>query len=167
MRFITVFGILCALTWQAKADINVSFQEGAPKDRFTITNAGTCDIGPAQISIDLSGSEYGLIFDVTSEGAGVEVFQPFEITSGRDNLSTVPEVKDGDDSITLKLSGLKPNQTFAFTIDVDDTKKSREITVTNGELQGASVVVKTEKAVLSAPFRENASATVALSSCGA
>ncbi|MGI9371639.1 MAG: aggregation factor core [Hyphomicrobiales bacterium] len=152
---------------KAQADLNIRFDEGAPKDRFTITNFGACDIGPTSISIDLSGSTFGLVFDVTAKGAGVEVFQPFEVTIGRENLSKIPMVKDGDNIIKLDLTGLKSKESFAFTIDVDDTKKSREITVSNSELQGAKVVAKDQKQTISAPFQENASATLELSSCGA
>jgi len=63
---------LCATP--AFADIEVTFLESAPKDRFTFTNTGACDLGPAVLSLDLAGSAAGLIFDTSGAGAGVEVF---------------------------------------------------------------------------------------------
>ena len=87
------------------ASIQVRFDEGAPKDRFTIENAGNCDLGSTVISIDLSGSPHGLIFDVTGKGAGVQVFQPFELVNGGENLRKIPIVKDGDDQVTLEFVG--------------------------------------------------------------
>ena len=63
----------------AAADIVVRFDEGAPKDSFTITNADNCALPLTAITIDLAGSAAGLIFDVTGSGAGVSVFQPFQL----------------------------------------------------------------------------------------
>ncbi|MEO1695473.1 MAG: aggregation factor core, partial [Pseudomonadota bacterium] len=61
---------LCALVaaTPARADLEVRFDEGAPKDRFTVENTSGCAIGAAQITIDLSGSPFGLIFDTTGSG---------------------------------------------------------------------------------------------------
>ena len=58
----------------AFADITVTFAEGAPTDRFTIAANDSCVTGPVQMTIDLSESDAGLVFDVTAAGAGVEVF---------------------------------------------------------------------------------------------
>ena len=62
-----------------QADIVVNFVESAPKDRFVIENTGECEFENLVVEIDLSGSAGGLIFDTTATGAGVEVFQPFEV----------------------------------------------------------------------------------------
>ncbi|MEP0940518.1 MAG: aggregation factor core [Rhizobiaceae bacterium] len=149
----------------AIADVKVQFLEGAPKDRFVITNMGSCDLGTAQVSIDLSGSPYGLIFDVTSSGAGVEVFQPLEFTSGADLLANKPRVKDGDNNISLKLKGLKARSSVSFTIDVDDTANSREITVSDSEFMGASTSWKTDASVKMAEFGANSEAIISLPNC--
>jgi hypothetical protein len=38
-----------------------------------------CATGPFDLTIDLAGSPSNLIFDITDDGAGVEVFQPCEL----------------------------------------------------------------------------------------
>ena len=85
-----------ALSSPATADLQVEFVEGAPKDRFVFTNVGDCALGAGQFEIDFVNSSAGLIFDVTNEGAGVEVFQPFEITVGAEYLTSQPLITDGD-----------------------------------------------------------------------
>ena len=42
MTRLALAGLLCALPLTALADIRVEFREGAPKDRFVITNTGAC-----------------------------------------------------------------------------------------------------------------------------
>ena len=78
------------------ADLEVQFIEGAPKDRFVITNVSDCALTAGQFKIDFTTSNAGLIFDVAEAGAGVEVFQPFEVTAGVHNLVTQPSIVDGD-----------------------------------------------------------------------
>jgi hypothetical protein len=121
------------------ADVRVQFLEGAPKDRFIITNEGTCDIGRADLVIDFAETNAGLIFDVSGSGAGVEVFQPFQVTEGADLLAGLPTVSDGDRTATLSIQSLGGNQKIAFTIDVDDTTGARSITVSGDEMNGAMV----------------------------
>ncbi len=165
MRFTLAAILLIALHSPTLADLQVRFDEGAPKDRFTITNVGHCEVGPTALSIDLSGSPYGLIFDVSSAGAGVEVFQPFALTDGGNRLVTVPRVRDGDNKVTLDLKGLKPKEIVSFTIDVDDTANSREITVSNTEIAGAKIVAQTASETLEAAFQNDATATLGLPDC--
>lgn len=147
------------------ADLQVRFDEGAPKDRFTISNLDGCSLGATAITIDLRGSLYGLIFDVTGRGAGVEVFQPFELSQGGEYLKAYPEVLDGDNQLTLNLNGLSAGASLSFTIDVDDTANNREITVSGAEIMGAGVVVRTQVSSSTASFNEDAMATVVMSSC--
>lgn len=89
-----------------------------------------------QFEIDFTDSNAGLIFDVTNSGAGVEVFQPFEITAGGQHLVAQPTISDGDQTALLDITGLGQNKTLAFTIDVDDTIGTRAITVANSEISG-------------------------------
>jgi len=117
----------------------VRFDEGAPKDRFTITNAGNCALPLTSVTIDLTASAAGLIFDVTGSGAGVSVFQPFQLVSGEEFVSTLPQVKDGDRVVSLKLKGLGTKQRVSFTIDVDDTAGTSETMVSGSEIKGATV----------------------------
>ena len=155
----------CLLASPSYADLQVRFDEGAPKDRFTISNIGGCALGATAVTIDLRGSPYGLIFDVTGRGAGVEVFQPFELSNGGRYLKAHSEVLDGDNQLTLELKSLAAGASISFTIDVDDTAKNRETTVSDAEIAGAGVVVQTDLQTLTASFGQDAIATVAISSC--
>jgi hypothetical protein len=158
--------LLCAgITTPVWANLAVSFDEGAPKDRFTFANTGSCTITNAQVLLDLSTSKSGLIFDVTGKGAGVEVFQPMEMTAGAQALRGVPEVKDGDNQIKLDIGELKAGQSIAFTIDVDDTAGVREITVSGSEIAGAKVRFFQDGTSKTAVFAPNARTTVQLMDC--
>lgn len=153
------------LALPAAADVAVAFSEGAPKDRFTITNIGACALGPVDVTIDLAGSSAGLVFDVTGQGAGVEVFQPFELVSGGDLLTSTPRVRDGDNALMLSLTSLGQGQSVSFTIDVDDTIGAREITVSRAEITGASVRVETAMTRASGTFDATATAVAPLRAC--
>lgn len=151
----------------AFADIIVEFDEGAPKDRFSIVHAGDCPLNDVTVTIDLGASAAGLIFDVTAQGAGVQVFQPLELVAGRDLLDEVPNVGDGDNSIALPIARFLPGAEIAFTIDVDDTAGTREITVSAAEIEGAKVTVSHLSNVREAEFGADAIARVALDGCNA
>ncbi|MEP1766316.1 MAG: aggregation factor core [Sulfitobacter sp.] len=153
------------LSTPSYADVQVQFMEGAPKDRFIITNVGDCDLGAAEFTIDFAASHAGLIFDVTGTGAGVEVFQPFEVTAGAQYLTAAPIISDGDQRATLSLKGLGQNEAIAFTIDVDDTNGTREITVTDGEIRGAIVSLVVNKTEYSAVMSSNSKAVIMTSDC--
>ncbi|WP_299356753.1 aggregation factor core [uncultured Shimia sp.] len=149
----------------AQADLRVSFDEGAPKDRFRIENTGACAMSDLSLLVDLAPSQGGLIFDVTSEGQGVEVFQPFEIVQGAEALDGVPKVTDGQTEISLDIVNLAPNEAIAFTIDVDDTLGQRAITVSGAEIQGAVVSYVHVGDQKSATFSTNAEAKISGTSC--
>lgn len=155
---------LCA-AGPAIADIAVRFDEGAPKDRFTFTNDGACDLPSMAMVLDLSTAPAGLIFDVTASGAGVEVFQPFELVEGAQALRSTPRVADGDQSITLDLTGLAPSQSVAFTIDIDDTGGGREITVSGSEIAGAAVRASWDGETATAAFDATAQARIEVTTC--
>ncbi len=165
MRSTLAITAILLLATPALADLQVAFDEGAPKDRFTFTNASACDITNQTITLDLAGSDAGLIFDVTAEGAGIEVFQPFEIVSGATNLRSTPTIKDGDTTASLQLSTLKPSASFAFTIDLDDTTSTRGITVSGSEIAGARVMLTGATGSTTATFGTNAKARLKLSDC--
>ena len=161
------FGITCLLvaTTAVQADLRVRFIEGAPKDKFVFENVGDCPVSDTTVLLDLSTARGKLIFDVTSQGAGVEVFQPFELVEGRDALVTLPTVRDGQASVELEIASLDPSAAIAFTIDVDDTLGQREITVSGTEIEGATVYyanAKREKRVL---FNASADALLAVAGC--
>ena len=129
---------LVLLATGARADIAVRFQEGAPKDRFSFENRGACVL-TGDLRLDLESSRGGLVFDVSAAGAGVEVFQPFDLVEGADHVRGVPVVADGDRAVVLRVADWPAGARIAFTIDVDDTLKGREITVSDAEIAGATV----------------------------
>jgi hypothetical protein len=147
------------------ADLSVRFIEGAPKDRFEIKNFGACAVTASTLTLDLTTSQGALIFDVTGSGAGVEVFQPFEVIDGREALTTLPNIVDGQNSIDLPISTLGSGASIAFTIDVDDTLGAREITVTGSEISGATVKLAGADVPQSALFGFDAQAQVTGLSC--
>lgn len=157
------------LATPAAADIAVRFTEGAPKDRFTISNASACATGAIEVEIDLSGSAAGLIFDTTGRGAGVEVFQPFELVSGSAQVTAVSEITDGDSRAVLSLSDLPAQGDVSFTIDVDDTLPSSsngQIMISGGEIEGAVFRVSAGPgAPFSARFDTSGEATVPWQAC--
>ncbi len=95
----TLITFTLALAAPVAADLRVTFDEGAPKDRFTLTNAGGCVMPAGVVTLNLATAPAGLIFDVTAQGAGVEVFQPFELVAGASLLEDTPVVTDGDAAI--------------------------------------------------------------------
>ncbi len=155
---------ICAAT-PSFADLRVQFLEGAPKDTFVFTNQGPCDIGPAELIIDFTTSDAGLIFDVTGDGAGVEVFQPFDVTQGASLLNGLPTITDGDQTATLLMKGLAAGQEISFTIDVDDTQGPREITVSGSEIMGATVSLTANGQQVSAVLGTDAQAVLMTAAC--
>lgn len=171
---IAFFAALAAPAQNAAAEVVVRFTESAPKDRFEIRNAGQCELGPVEISIDLSGSSAGLIFDTTSTGAGVEVFQPFELVMGADRVKAVSDVSDGFTSVTLNLTGLAPGERVGFTIDVDDTlvtSRTGQTMIDGSEIAGASASLRQDisgdasETPLDADFSPNSVATIPYTTC--
>ena len=117
---------LMALASPVQAAIEVSFIEDAPKDRFVIINTSACTLADLQIMIDLGPSAGGLYFDTTGAGAGVQVFQPFEVAMGvvqlvDKNGEREEGVGDGQKALTVQIAHLAPGARAEFTIDVDDT----------------------------------------------
>lgn len=166
LKMLLATAILCSgFATLARADLAVSFDEGAPKDRFTFANTGSCTIAGANILLDLSSSKSGLIFDVTGQGAGVEVFQPLQVTAGANALLGLPDVKDGDSRISLDIGQLKAGKSVVFTIDVDDTAGGREITVSGSEIVDAKVRFSRGDTSKSAVFGSNARAAIQLTDC--
>ncbi|WP_342075221.1 aggregation factor core [Yoonia sp. SS1-5] len=150
----------------AQADIELRFIEGAPKDRFDLIATGpACNDAPLEVTIDLSGAQGGLIFDVTAAGQGVEVYQPFELVAGADLLQSATSLRDGDQVLTLSLRALPAGQVLSFTTDLDDTGGGREITVDGAEIAGASVIVTNGAATQTAEFGPDARAIIDQSDC--
>ncbi|WP_299704644.1 aggregation factor core [uncultured Tateyamaria sp.] len=155
---LAALALLIALPSAAMADLTVSFRDGAPKDRFTISYDGACALDQLDVQIDLGAAPAGLIFDTTSAGAGVEVFQPLEWVSGTARTS---QVTDGDTVLSMSLDGVEPGASWAFTADIDDTTSARQITVDGSEMAGAMLRAGGQAAV----FDSSGAATVKLQNC--
>ena len=160
MRNLTLALCLFASTATAQ-DLIVQFTDGAPKDRITLTNGG-CTLSNAMVLLNLKGSQGGLVFDTSSGGAGVEVFQPVEITSGYAALSPV---KDGDEKLQIFVQSLMEGGTLGLTADLDDTSGGAgEITVTGSEMAGASVQIALNDRVITGTFDTSGQAKLPLPS---
>lgn len=126
--------------------MRLRFVESAPKDSFHIENVGECSVGGVELVIDLSTSAGRLVFDVTDAGAGVEVYQPFQLVAGEDRVISAIPVTDGDDMAHLTLREMDPGDKVVFTVDVDDTLTTSElgrIRVTGSEINGGSATIIT------------------------
>lgn len=138
MKQIILYTALLALTaFPAVSDVTVRFQDSAPKDRFVIST--DCAIAEIDMSIDLSQSAGSLIFDVTADGAGVEVFQPVEVQSG---TAQIQPVIDGDQRLALRIAALAGDADVVISADLDDVLPNSalgQIRVSGAELDGAQV----------------------------
>lgn len=137
----------------ASADLSVTFDEGAPKDRFSIRTS--CATPALDLTIALSGSAAGLIFDTTGEGAGVQVFQPVEVASGARHVRAIGPVTDGDTTMIVSLAPMAAGESVTLTTDVDDTRPAGtlgQIRVSGSEIAGAAVTVTSSAGTSSATF---------------
>ena len=154
---LSAFSLCVMATPIAAENLTVQFSDGAPKDSITLTNQG-CLITDAVFVLDLAGSEGELIFDTTSQGAGVEVFQPVEITAGN---AAISPVDDGDKTLQIQVQSLATGGTLRLTADLDDTlEASRQITVTGSEMAGASVSLALGDRVLTGKFDTTGAARI-------
>lgn len=165
----SVLSTVALLATNAHANVEVNFYESAPKDSFVIKNVSSCALDKVSLTIDLSKSAGKLIFDTTSTGAGVEVFQPFEITKGNFTLASGNGVKDGDTVVELNIPSLASGDSASFTIDVDDTLPVSElgkIRVSGSEIKNATVQLSSSKQqAVSAVFSSDSKATITYKAC--
>jgi hypothetical protein len=143
-KIFVVAALLMVSTSSVHANITVNFLEAAPKDRFVITNTGQCSLLALRVDIDLTDTAGGLIFDTTAAGAGVDVFQPFEVSSGEIRLNSEAQINDGDKFLSVIISKIQARASVSFTIDVDDTLANSErgmIIVSDAEIEGGRVTV--------------------------
>jgi len=132
----------------AWADLVVSFEEAAPKDRFVIENQSGCGLKNLTLTLDLRASEAGLLFDTTPGGAGINVAQPFEVASGFDFVQSISPVTDGDRVATIQLSQLPVKQRVVLTVDVDDSLEISpmgQTMISGSEILGAAVSLSVDR----------------------
>lgn len=167
--FVVLFFAISFSVQSARAEIVVNFIESAPKDRFVFKNEGSCSYESLHVEIDLTESAGRLIFDTTDSGAGVEVFQPFEVRDGEIRLVSTDQVRDGEQVLTVEIKNLTPDSTASFTIDLDDTLPKSElgqIRVSGAEIMNGLVSVSyKEQPVLSAKFGADSAAVVTSPEC--
>lgn len=159
----------------AQADIAVRFTEGAPKDRFVVTNATACDIATGSITIDLGPSAAGLIFDTDPTGPGENVAQPLELARAENVDATFAAVPDGATTAVIRFQNFRPGGEIAVTVDVDDSIRSgpRGVQMIAGsEIAGARVMLATGSATTGsgtpgsgAAFDNRGRARIALTGC--
>jgi hypothetical protein len=167
-KVLGVSALMLMLTSFAHANIEVNFIEGAPKDRFVIANKGQCLLNALRVDIDLTNTAGGLIFDTTATGAGVDVFQPFEVASGDIRLNGKASINDGDKVLSVTISSIAPGSSVSFTIDVDDTMPNSErgmIIVSASEIEGGIVTITKDTIDSSGTFGRNSMASINMSSC--
>lgn len=162
-------GAIVLMATPLVAEIRFSFIESAPKDSFNITNDAACATGPLEVMIDLSTSAGKLIFDTTDAGAGVEVFQPFDLIAGGEFVLSASPIADGDDKMQMTLSSMSPGAEVVFTIDVDDQLKDGalgQIRVVGAEIEGArATVVLSPNKKLTGAFNQRGRAVLAYDAC--
>ncbi|MEO1200259.1 MAG: hypothetical protein AAFX39_13670 [Pseudomonadota bacterium] len=155
-------------------DVLIAFEEGAPRDRFSIENRSIGDWTVGAITIDLSASTGGLFFDTDAGGAGSQVFQPFVPLDAPDvRLRRITHLHDGGSRITLDFDEMPPGARFQFSLDVDDpnpVSPGGATQITKSEIEGALVraVMRGPNGTLSAKearFGDDAAAHIQPSWC--
>ncbi len=163
IRTATCLLMLCA--GSAQADLSLRFVEGAPSDRFVLTNTGNCPLAEATLTLDIGAAPAGLLFDAMPGGAGVDSYQPFEVIEGRGALLGLPELADGDTVLSLNLAGLEAGGIVSFSLDVDDTGTGLPETIADSEIAGTMVTLVMGETTLEVAFSDQASAVIPIAPC--
>ncbi|MEO0636455.1 MAG: hypothetical protein AAFY73_07390 [Pseudomonadota bacterium] len=120
--------------------LSARFIEGAPTDRFEISNNSADGWSVTSATFDLAPAPAGLIFDTENGGGGLQVFQPFEASDSTAKLAGTSGLSDGGTSLTIDFASFAPGETFAFTIDIDDSLENSarsQTQVVGNEIEGA------------------------------
>ena len=169
LPLVASFALLLPLSTSAVANLEVKFVESAPKDWFEINNVGQCELTELMVTIDLTQSVGQLIFDTTATGAGVQVYQPFEVKQGNVSLVSSDRVADGDQQLSVRIPSLAAGASASFTIDVDDTIPSGALGVTmiaGAEMAQSTVTVTSSSHTsMGGTFDGNNTAVVDLPGC--
>lgn len=168
-KYSCIAALLFGYSSSLLANVQIDFIESAPKDSFVVKNTSACVLNNFVVDIDLNDTAGQLIFDTTASGAGVEVFQPFEVVEGRINLVSSSSVKDGDKKLSIAVASLAPNKSVRFTIDVDDTLTNSalgNIRVANSEMENGTVNITLDNAArYSGTFNKKSQAVIDFSAC--
>ena len=153
--------------------IDVTFREGAPRDRFSFVNTSSQGWHIDRISLQLENTAGNLIFDTQAGGDGVEVYQLFEVENSTATLVQTASPDDGANRLDLTFSRFEAGDSFTFSIDVDDQLVSSElgqIRVSDSEMAGGVVAVTLRDAAgelhaLEMVFDDQSRSTIALPAC--
>lgn len=168
MRLLALTCLVALSAAPAAAEVLVSFRDGAPVDRFTIEHAGSCDLGEATIVIDLTESAGGLIFDVTAQGAGVNVSQPLSVAAGASIIDDITPVSDGDRRLEINVTALAVGARIELTVDLDDTRTTAgygATRVSGPEMSGARAALVIRGREIDARFDATGAARIPASGC--
>jgi len=116
-----LFGAVAAFflyVHSASAEIMISFEESAPKDRFSVSNWSSCEITAGSITFDRSSATSELLFDTEPSGPGENVAQPFEIELTKKVSATSIPVPDGASSAEIRFSDFSPGGEIVVTVDI-------------------------------------------------
>lgn len=115
--------------------LELRFEDDAPRDRLTLTNASTTGGWRAiALEVDLADSAGALIFDTVPGGAGFNVAQPLIGPA----LAAPPNLADGDRTVTLTLRPIPPGRSEVLTLDLDNTIGRQATIVDGAEIDGAA-----------------------------
>lgn len=165
--------MLALRTGPAAADIVLDYTEAAPTDRLVVRNAGACDPGPLEVTLDLTGAPGGLYFDTSASGAGVSVFQPFEWVAGAEIVEGTSAVADGDQVLVMRFRHFPPGAAAEFSFDLDDSDPAGPLgpsMLSPVEMAGATAHLTLEPGSvverrIEAPFGPDARARIPLTLC--
>jgi len=120
--------------------VEIRFFESSDGDLFEVINRSQEPWLISSITIYLSGSSGGLIFDTASGGSGASMHAPLEIVSGDVGFMGASPVEDGSEIVSLQFSRFLPGMKFLFAVDVDDRLGDSEFgqaVISGPELEGA------------------------------
>lgn len=164
---------LAQLSEPPGADLTVRFEEGLGADIFYVENTSTCLATVLAVTIDLGPSAGGMVFDTEYGGGGYNGAYPFALREGAEAVTAATGGGDGETTLRLELSGLRPHERVVFSIDTDDALAQSpwgQTRIAGPELAGAMVSVQLRRPdgreeVHEAPFREDARAYVNPRNC--
>jgi len=142
-----------------QADITVRFQDGNPKDLFTIVNTG-CELAGAVMVIDLRGSRSGAVIDTEYGGVGTK--DPLDVNVEAGDIR-LPEIADGEQVLHIFIDLLPDGGEAVVSLDLDDTIDVRaepRVEVWGSDIAGAEVSISLEGVTTSATMDETARAKV-------
>jgi len=142
-----------------QAAITVRFQDGNPKDLFTIVNTG-CELVDAVLVIDLRNSRNGAVIDTEYGGVGTK--DPLDVLVEAGDIS-LPDIEDGTQVLHVFIGVLPDGGEAVISLDLDDTNpqsRATRVEVGGSDIAGAEVSISLEGVTTSGVMDETATANV-------